>query len=123
MDITPLVPAGKNNITGYGDNKFKVNDTYYEGNIMILPDSVNKWPCTNAADITIESLLEFTKSNKIEILIIGCGHEHIAPPAEITSHFRTTGIKIEFMATGPACRTYNVLLTEGRDVGAALIAV
>jgi len=57
------------------------------------------------------------------ILLLGCGRGMGVVPREVRAALRAAGIVVEAMDTGAACRTYNVLLTEGRDVAAALIAV
>ena len=57
------------------------------------------------------------------ILIIGCGRAITRQPMELTLELRAAGIGMEWMDTGAACRTFNVLLLEDREVAAALIAV
>lgn len=124
MDITPILPKGSKVIKGYGEMAFKVNDEKYEGSIILLPESVHSWNISKHSDITPLSLqIICDNSDKIEILLIGCGETHIPMPVEIISHFMPLNIGIEIMTTGAACRTYNVLLAEGRKVAAALIAV
>ena len=123
MDITPLVPKDKKNITGYGNGAFKVNNEPHEGSVIILPDSVLSWNVNDFAKFNAEEILPLIGKSNIEILIVGCGAEHTALPLDIKNTFRENHINIEVMETGAACRTYNVLLTEGREVGAALIAV
>ena len=57
------------------------------------------------------------------ILIVGCGSGFKAPPPDLRSSLKAQGIILEWMDTGAACRTFNVLLTEEREAVAALIAV
>ncbi len=57
------------------------------------------------------------------LVLLGTGAEHHIPPEPLRRLFAQAGLGLEAMSTGAACRTYNVLLAEGRDVGAALIAV
>jgi uncharacterized protein len=59
----------------------------------------------------------------IELLLLGTGRDFLLPSQMLRSGLSEAGIRIEPMDTGAACRTYNVLLAEGRPVGAALIAV
>ena len=56
-------------------------------------------------------------------VLLGTGREHRIPPEPVRKLFADAGIGIEPMSTGAAARTYNVLLAEGRDFGAGLIAV
>jgi uncharacterized protein len=123
MDITPVIPQGKSIIKGYGDMAFKINDGQHLGSVIILPDKIESWPVKNAAEINVESLAIVAETPDVEILLIGCGEVHIPMPKEIQTYFSAKNIGVEIMTTGAACRTYNVLLGEGRDVAVALVAV
>jgi uncharacterized protein len=124
MDITPLIPKDKKIVTGYGGGAFKVNNESYSGSVIIYPGEVFPWKAQDASDINITSLAPLLETTvDIELLIIGCGNEHIKLPAEISKAFREKNISVEIMTTGAACRTYNVLLGEGRQIAAALVAV
>ena len=57
------------------------------------------------------------------ILVVGCGTGFMAPPPDLRAELKARGISLEWMDTGAACRTFNVLLTEEREAAAALIAV
>ena len=72
-------------------------------------------------DINLENLSPALDQNGI--LIIGCGAKFIAPPEDLRDQLKIRGYSLEWMDTGAACRTYNVLLIEERDAVAALIAV
>ena len=79
------------------------------------------WSINDAKDIRVENLSPLiTQSN---ILIVGCGAQFIRPPEELRANLKEKGISLEWMDTGAACRTFNVLLIEERDAVAALIAV
>lgn len=124
MDITPLVPADRKLIQGYGGGGFRVNGERVEGSILIAPEAVWAWAVTELAAFTIEGLgplLE--RMPKTEILLLGTGKQMslVAPP--LRQRLREMGIVLDIMDTGAACRTYNVLLAEERRVAAALIAV
>lgn len=114
MDVTPLIPQGKQVIHGYGDGGFTVTETRYEGDVVILPDNTLAWDGVSVAAL---------QGADIEILLIGTGEERVQPDEAIIAYCREHGIVPEVMDTGAACRTYNVLLTEGRDVAALLKAV
>jgi uncharacterized protein len=125
MDITPVIPSEKKIITSYGGGIFKINNNEsFTGNIIVYPNEIISWQAIESESITIESIMPFIKNTEnIEVLLIGCGTEHQSAPKELVAEFRTKGIGIEMMTTGAACRTYNVLLGEGRNIAAALIAV
>ena len=124
LDITPLTPKGQQSIQSYGDGGFRVTNTQYTGSLFVFTDSCISWNCTSVGDIDFNSLLTVREyKTKPEILIIGCGESFTRPPDELINAFKDVGIPLEWMATGPACRTYNVLALEGRVVAAALLAV
>jgi uncharacterized protein len=102
-------------IDGYGPGFFRVDGTVIEGAALVLPGRAMPWagfedpaPILAAAD-------------EIDILILGTGPEIAHPPKAFRAALEGAGIGVEPMASAPACRTYNVLLSEGRRVGAALL--
>lgn len=124
MDITPVVGAEFQLIAGYGDGGFTISGTRHEGSVLILAKQTLAWPVSTMADITADTLRAAIDYHPLPgILLIGCGRSMTALPKGLRQTLRGHGIVVEPMDTGAACRTYNVLLTEGRDVAAALIAV
>jgi uncharacterized protein len=124
MDITPVVSSDRQLVSGYGDNGFTITGTRHEGSVLVLPTQTLAWPVTAMADLTVDSLAPILATEpRPAVLILGCGKGMSVVPREVKNALRAAGIVIEPMDTGAACRTYNVLLTEGRDVAAALIAV
>lgn len=122
MDITPVVPKGKQVITGYGDGKFRVSGEEYASSILVFPDRSVVWPIT--PPITLEKLhVVLEEEGEIDLLLIGCGKKPDILPVGIKGALKEAGIALEVMDTGAACRTYNVLVSEGRRVAAALIVV
>ena len=126
MDITPLIPAGRQIIESYGDGRFRVSGALFEQSILVFPERTLPWAPVAASEITLEALDEIAKAGAagtVDVLLIGCGARMEMMPAELRRALRAAGIVIEPMDTGAACRTYNVLMSEGRRVAAALIAV
>ncbi len=123
-DITPDIPAGRMMIEAYGGGGFTIGGSRIRGSVLVFPERVAPWPVTRFEDISLESLAEITaEAAKVELLLIGCGgHFRPAPPALLEA-LRGMGVMGDFMDTGAACRTFNVLLAENRRVAAALIAV
>jgi uncharacterized protein len=122
MDVTPLIPAGRQVIEGYGDLGFTVSGHRWSGSVLVLPERTRAWPVAALAEMTLESLAELTAARP-DILLLGCGRQMGIVPRELRAALRAAGTVIEPMDTGAACRTYNVLLAEDRRVAAALIAV
>ncbi len=82
------------------------------------------WPVEGPDSITANSLTAVHDiSEPLEILIVGCGPAFAQEPAGLRTALREKGLSLEWMDTGAACRTYNVLVGEDRRVAAALVAV
>ena len=123
MDITPVIPENKKVITSYGNGMFKVSEEKFTNNIIVFSNSVFHWGISSYEDLTRDSFNEVIREGKTEILLIGCGNDHKSINFDIIKFLRDENISAEVMTTGAACRTYNILLAEGRDVAAALILV
>lgn len=124
MDVTPLIPAGKQVIQSYGDGGFRVSGVRHEGSVLIFPDSTLAWKVSSMDDMTVESLSAVAAAEpRVEILVVGTGARLITLPPLLRRHLREARIAVEVMDTGAACRTYNVLMTEDRRVAAALMAL
>jgi len=92
--------------------------------MLVFPDRSLALDALSIADLTLESLGPVIEASDVtDILIVGCGPVFVDEPAGLRSGLRTHGIVLEWMDTGAACRTYNVLLAEDRRLAAALIAV
>ena len=63
------------------------------------------------------------RAQSVRILVVGCGRAFTPKPPHLDAELRAAGIGVEWMDTGAACRTFNVLLLEDREVAAALIAI
>jgi len=104
-------------IDGYGPGFFRVGGTVYDGPVLILPDGISSW---GGYDDTAPLL---ALSGKIDVLFIGTGAEISHIPKDLRIALEAANIGVEPMATPSACRTYNVVLAEGRRIAAALFAV
>ena len=114
-------------VKGYDDHCFLINDVLITNQSVILfPSTMILWNgIREMKDITIESLSVFTLVYPtIEILFIGCGETMSTRfPVEIIKYFRDKGIVIEATDSANAAATFNVLNSEGRNVGAALLTL
>ena len=124
MDITPLVPRGRQIVQSYGGGGFTIANVRYRGSTLVFPDRTEAWPVSSAAEVTPESLAAVTKAD-VEILLLGAGADAdptMALPG-VRASLSEAGVALEILNTGAACRTFNVLLGEDRRPAAALIAV
>ena len=126
MDLTPLVPEGRQIIESYGDQRFRVTGALHEGSVLVFPNRTILWPVGEVAEISeasLDSIGAAGEAGEIDLLLIGCGLRMALIPGSLRAALRQRGVVIEAMDTGAAARTYNVLAAEGRKVAAALIAV
>ncbi|MEQ9488688.1 MAG: Mth938-like domain-containing protein [Alphaproteobacteria bacterium] len=124
MDITPSIPENLQVIDSYGPGRFQVSGTAYQGPLLVFPRRVVAWTLTDPDGLTVESLSEVIAAEPpVEILLFGCGERMTLVKPSLRQEIRDSGIAMDPMDTGAACRTYNILLAEGRRVAAALVPV
>ena len=111
-------------IEGYGGGGFRIAGRRSEGSILVLPDGAYDWEAASLEEATTDNLAKLIEqASDLELVIIGCGEKMRPLPKALRQILEDADLAVEFMATGPACRTYNILLSEERRIGAALIAV
>ena len=104
-------------VEGYGPGFFRVGGRIHRGPLALLPAGPVLWAGLPEVGPLLEQAAEF------DVLLRGMGAEIRNPAAEVRNALEAAGIGLDIMATAPACRTYNVLLGEGRRVAAALMPV
>lgn len=102
-------------IEGYGPGFFRVGGQVLEGPVVIWKAGARGWGGYDDAD-TLLGL-----KHKIDVIFVGTGEKITHIPASLREAMEKAGIGVEPMSTPSACRTYNVLLSEGRRVAAALL--
>ena len=117
MDVTPRISADAKIIQSYSDKGFRVSGQGYTQAILVKPDEVY---LVELEDFNALDLSALKGMEDVEVLIIGTGEEQKFLPKDIKEQFRSKNISTETMTTGAACRTYNVLMTEGRSIGVLL---
>jgi uncharacterized protein len=121
MELTPLVPAGRQVIERYSASGFRVAGVIRRSPILVFPDVTFAWTVRDAAALTSASLQPVVEHGDVEILLLGLGRRTATISRELRAVMRQAGIVVEAMDTGAACRTYNMLMAEDRRVAAALI--
>lgn len=115
---------GRVPIDAYGNGGFRFAGMSHVGSILCLPSGIYAWPVVQMADVAIACLEPaFAEKDGIGVFLLGTGRTQVFPGAALSMTCAEGGLGLEAMDTGAACRTYNVLLGEGRPVAAALIAV
>lgn len=111
-------------IDAYGNGGFVFAGMSHRGSLLCLPDAVWAWEVTKPEQIDKYSLARvFEAANSIDTLIVGTGNTVWLPPSDLRNALRTVRVVLDAMQTGPAIRTYNIMIGERRRVAAALIAV
>jgi uncharacterized protein len=121
MKLTHEQFSNLNVVTGYGADHVLINKVRHEGNLMLSAERiVTGWAPAGFEALTAEdfaALLEFSP----EVVIIGTGGRLRFPAPALLRPLIEAGIGFEVMDVAAACRTYNILATEGRVVAAALL--
>ena len=111
-------------IEAYGNGGFAFAEMSHRGSLLCLPDAIWAWPVTTPEQIDRASLDRvFAAAKGIDTLLIGTGSGVWLPPSELREALRAVKVMLDAMQTGPAIRTYNIMIGERRRVAAALIAV
>jgi len=111
----------RNTFTAYGKGYVAVNGVRYESSLVVLPDRViDHWDVGSVETLTQDDLGELAKL-KPELVLLGTGDSLHFPNSKLLTVLLSAGIGTEVMDTYAACRTYNILAQEGRNVAAALV--
>ena len=121
MEINLEPPLNQYYIRSVTANGIRVHENYYTQPFIISGDKIiSAWDVKTAGDIC-EASLEAIFELQPEVVIIGTGETQVFLPPATQVHFFRRGLGFEVMTTDAACRTFNVLASEGRHVVAALI--
>ena len=104
-------------IEGYGSSFFRVGGKIYNTPILVYGTSIEVW--SGIGDL--QPLIELV--NRIDVIFIGVGLKNTSVPNETRSKLALSGLRWELMDTPAACRSYNVLLAEARNVALAVVPV
>lgn len=124
MEVTPLLPEGRQVVQAYRDGGFVIGGVPRDGAALVLPARTTSWSVTRFEDIDATSFEQlYAGGDIIDVLVLGTGATFKMIDPRLRQVLRQRGTVVECMATPAACRTFNVLLVEDRKVAAALIPV
>ncbi|MCY3702195.1 MAG: Mth938-like domain-containing protein [Rhodospirillales bacterium] len=109
-------------VDGYGPTGFTISGRRLQGPVILRANEAVVW--AGFSDSGLEEaaardlLADFRPPG---IVLVGTGQSRVVPGTSFLAWFRTRGFEPDLMATGAACRTWNVLAMEGREVIAGLI--
>ncbi|MDB5481520.1 MAG: hypothetical protein JWO83_2573 [Caulobacteraceae bacterium] len=112
-------------IDSFGAGGFRVSGVWRPGSLLLLDDAPLPWRPPALSDVTVEDFAPVIQAGPAisEFVLLGTGPTQMLPPREVRDALRAAGLGLEFMSTEAAARTYGVLVSEGRRVAVALIAV
>jgi len=104
-------------VDGYGPGFFRLGGKVHDAPVAVLPSGVAVWGGFEDTSALVVA------ASDIDFLLVGTGAHIAHVPEAFRAALEAVGIGVENMATPQACRTYNVLLGEGRRVGVALLGI
>lgn len=120
MKLHRDAPNSRSLVTGYGPGYVAINGREYRSSLVLLPGRVEPWRPGRFDDLAasdFEAILALAP----EILLLGTGLRQRFPKPALLRPLIEAGIGHEIMDLPAACRTFNILMAEGRNVAAALI--
>lgn len=121
MKLNSTTPDGLNSITAYGPGYIAVNGRSLTQSFLLTPGSlIENWGPLSI-DALSEDALQAVAALNCPIVLLGTGLRQRFPGPSVLRPLIERGIGVEVMDSFAACRTYNILMAEGRAVAAALI--
>merc|ERR1711990_883570 len=120
MQINDEIASNKYVLKSYSKDGIKINDTVYKSSILINSNQLSSpWIVENIKNLKEDHLSDIIKI-KPKILIVGSGKQHFYLSNKILFSLYSNKIGCEVMQTDAACRTYNLLSSDNRNVCALL---
>ena len=114
-------PSSRNLVTGHGAGYVAINHRRYQASLILLPERiVEPWAPGGFASLT-EGDFEVLRNCAPEVVLLGTGARQRFPSPVLLRPLIEAGIGCEIMDLAAACRTFNILVAEGRRVAAALL--
>lgn len=117
MQLSEIHYENATPIDGYGPGFYRIGGQVIEGAVLTRLAGSDPWG--GYGDVA--SLVAL--ADDVDVLLVGTGAEIAHIPSDLRTALEDAGIGVEIMSSPAACRTYNVLLSEGRRVAAALLAM
>ncbi len=117
MQLTEITYDEARPVDSYGPGVFRVDGKLHYGAMIITESAVSDWGGYD----DVEPLLALV--GQIDVLFVGTGREIAFLPRALRDRLEAAGLGVEAMDTPAACRTYNVILSEGRRIAAAMLPV
>ena len=114
-------PSTAHVVRSYEPGLIRIGDRDLATSVIVTPGSlIEPWRPRCMADLAAADLAPVL-ALRPQVLLIGSGPHQVFPAPDLLAELYAARLGFEIMATGAACRTYNVLVAEGREVAAALL--
>lgn len=117
MQLTEITYDEAMPIEGYGPGFFRIGGQRLEGACLISPWGAGAWGGLEDTETPM------TLVGRIDVLFVGMGGDVAHVPKGFRDTMEAAGMGVEVMSSPAACRTYNVLLSEGRRIAVLLLPV
>ena len=120
MKLHADAPTALNTVTAYGPGFIEINKVRHVSAVLLTPDRVEPWAVASFEALDAADF-ERLRALDPEVALLGTGARQRFPPPRLSRALREARIGLEVMTAAAACRTYNILMAEGRKVAAALL--
>lgn len=120
MPLTEDIITSRYRITGYEDDAIIINDIHHSNSLVVSAGFLQEWPVDSVDDLNNDNLSLIFNLNP-EVVLLGTGKHQKFPEPKILALFGQKSLGVEVMDNGALCRTFNILIAEGRSVVAGII--
>ena len=121
MKFTQDSPGDELVFSDHDDHSVSINGQKLSESLIVFPDSLHEqWSVQGVSELTIAHF-DLLIQQRPDIVILGTGSKQKFPPVELRRQLAARNLQLEVMDNAAACRTYNLLVSEDRDVAAAII--
>jgi uncharacterized protein len=121
MPLAEELITGRNSIQAYQSDQITINErNYHQSLILSATEIISPWSVTHIDELN-PGHLQAIVDQRPEVILLGTGDKQQFPDIEIIGYFADLGLGLEVMDTGAACRTFNILVAEHRQVVAGII--
>jgi uncharacterized protein len=121
--LNKFLPS-RETIEAFGNDGFRFGGLSHQGSLLVLPSGMRAWRPQALDDVTADDFKELlAEKSNIDMLLIGSGAHMGFLSATVANELRAHAVNFDTMTTSAAIHIYNVVLSEGRRVAAALIRV
>lgn len=115
MPLAENITSNIYTINAYENDSISVSEKEYKASFILSPSQLVEWPISQITELSLELCDQLLALNP-QVVLLGTGEKQLFPSPEIYAYFGQRNIGLEVMANHAACRTFNILAAEDRDV-------